>query len=69
MKFSPTAFTPRLAADSLQRQRRFFARYLQSGYVGFCDAAQSAAVGPYHKAAVDVLKSFLDAELAQFEMT
>jgi TorA maturation chaperone TorD len=56
-------------ADSLQQQSRFFGRYLEATYAGFCDAAQNAGLGDYHKAAVNLLKSFLDAELAQFEMT
>lgn len=56
-------------ADLLQQQSRFFGRYLQSAYAGFCDAAHKATLGAYHKAAVGLLKSFLDAELTQFEMT
>lgn len=56
-------------ADSLQQQKRFFARYLQSGYAGFCDAAHKESLGDYHKSALNLLKSFMDAELKQFEMT
>jgi len=54
--------------QSLQHQREFFARYLHPAYRGFCDAAHKAALSDFYKAAVDMLKVFLDSDLAQFEM-
>ena len=53
---------------SLQRQREFFARYLQPAYRAFCDAAHKANLSDYYKAAVEMLEVFLEADLAQFEM-
>ena len=53
---------------SLLRQREFFARYLQPGYRAFCDAAHKAELSDYYKAAVDMLKVFLESDLAQFDM-
>jgi TorA maturation chaperone TorD len=55
-------------AQSLELQREFFVRYLQPAYRGFSDAAHQAHLGPYHTAAVRLLETFIDADLAQFEM-
>lgn len=55
-------------AQSLQRQREFFARYLQPGYRGFCDAAHKAKLSQYFRAAVRLLEVFMEADLTQFEM-
>ena len=54
--------------QSLQRQREFFAGYLQPAYRAFCDAAHKADLSDYYKAAVDMLEVFLESDLAQFEM-
>ncbi len=55
-------------AQSLQRQREFFARYLQPAYRGFCDAAHKVDLGNLYSAAVRLLEIFMEADLAQFEM-
>jgi TorA maturation chaperone TorD len=54
--------------QSLQRQREFFARYLQPAYRGFCDAAHKVELSDYCKASVRLLEVFVEADLAQFEM-
>jgi TorA maturation chaperone TorD len=53
----------------LQQQREFFARYLQPVYRGFCDAAHKSELSNYYKAAVRLLEVFVEADLAQFEMS
>jgi TorA maturation chaperone TorD len=53
---------------SLQRQRDFFARYLQPTYGGFCDAAHKANLGEFYMAVVRLLRVFMEADLAQFEI-
>ena len=53
---------------SLQRQREFFARYLQPAYRGFCDAAHKVELSDYWKASVRLLEVFVESDLAQFEM-
>jgi TorA maturation chaperone TorD len=55
-------------AQSLQRQREFFARYLQPAYRGFCGAAHKVDLGEYFKASVRLLEVFLGSDLAQFDM-
>jgi TorA maturation chaperone TorD len=55
-------------AQSLQRQQDFFVRYLQPAYRGFSDAAHKANLGPYYVAAVRLLETFMESDLAQFEM-
>jgi TorA maturation chaperone TorD len=55
-------------AQSLQRQRAFFARYLQPAYRGFCGAAHKADLSEYFKAAVHLLEVFVESDLAQYEM-
>ena len=55
-------------ASSLQRQRAFFARYLQPAYRGFCDAAHKADPSDYYRSAVRLLEVFMESDLAQFEM-
>jgi TorA maturation chaperone TorD len=55
-------------AQSLQRQRDFFGRYLLPGYRGFCDAAHKVELSSYYKAAVRLLEAFVESDLAQFEM-
>jgi len=55
-------------ATSLQRQRDFFARYLQPTYSGFCDAAHKANLGEFYMAVVRLLRVFMEADLAQFEI-
>jgi len=55
-------------ASSLQRQRTFFARYLQPAYRGFCDAAHKADLSDYYRSAVRLLEVFMESDLAQFEM-
>jgi TorA maturation chaperone TorD len=55
-------------AQSLQRQREFFARYLQPGYRGFCDAAHKAELSQYYQAAVRLLEVFMESDSTQFEM-
>jgi TorA maturation chaperone TorD len=55
-------------AQSLQRQQEFFVRYLQPAYRGFSDAAHKANLGPYYVAAVRLLETFMESDLAQFEM-
>jgi TorA maturation chaperone TorD len=55
-------------ASSLQRQRAFFARYLQPAYRGFCDAAHKADLSDYYRSAVRLLEVFMESDLAQFEM-
>ena len=55
-------------AQSLQRQRDFFARYLLPGIRGFCDAAHKVEVSAYYKAAVRLLQVFVESDLAQFEL-
>lgn len=54
---------------SLQQQREFFARYLQPVYRGFCDAAHKTELSNYYEAAVCLLEVFMEADLAQFEMS
>jgi TorA maturation chaperone TorD len=54
--------------QSLQRQREFFARYLEPAYRGFCSAANGIDLSAYYRAAVRLLEAFLDSDLAQFEM-
>jgi TorA maturation chaperone TorD len=54
--------------QSLQRQREFFARYLQPLYGGFCDAAHKAELSQYYRTAVRLLEVFLDSDSTQFEM-
>jgi len=54
--------------QSLQRQREFFAGYLQPAYRAFCDAAHKVDLSDYYKATVNMLEVFLDSDLAQFEM-
>jgi TorA maturation chaperone TorD len=55
-------------AQSLQRQREFFSRYLQPAYRGFCDAAHKADLSPYYRAAIHLLEVFMESDLTQFEM-
>jgi TorA maturation chaperone TorD len=55
-------------AQSLQRQQEFFDRYLQPAYRGFSDAAHKACLGPFFTAAVRLLETFMESDLAQFEM-
>jgi len=55
-------------AQSLQRQRDFFARYLQPVYRGFCDAAHKAELSQYYRATVRLLEVFMESDSAQFEM-
>ncbi|MDH4113871.1 MAG: molecular chaperone TorD family protein [Burkholderiaceae bacterium] len=54
--------------QSLQRQREFFARYLEPSYRGFCSAANEIVLSSYYSAAVRLLGVFMDSDLAQFEM-
>lgn len=53
---------------SLQRQREFFARYLQPTYQAFCAAAHKADLSPYYRAAVRLLEVFMESDQSQFEM-
>ena len=53
---------------SLQRQREFFAHYLQPTYSGFCDAAHKVNLGKFYTAVVRLLEVFMEADIAQFEM-
>jgi TorA maturation chaperone TorD len=53
---------------ALQRQREFFARYLQPAYRPFCDAAHKADLSSYYKAAIRMLEVFMVSDLAQFDM-
>jgi TorA maturation chaperone TorD len=55
-------------ANSLQRQRDFFSRFLLPSYRGFCDAAHKVELSAYYKAAVRLLEVFIKSDLAQFEM-
>jgi TorA maturation chaperone TorD len=55
-------------AQSLQRQREFFARYLQPVYSGFCDAAHKAELSRYYRAAIRLLEVFMESDSTQFEM-
>jgi TorA maturation chaperone TorD len=52
---------------SWERQRAFFARYLQPGYRGFCDAARANENIHFYRAVADLLEAFLDNERTQFE--
>lgn len=54
--------------QSLQRQREFFARYLEPAYRGFCSAAKKLDLSAYYRAAVRLLEVFMDSDLAQFEL-
>ena len=55
-------------AQSLERQREFFARYLQPAFRGFCGAAHKVNLSNFYKAAVRLLEAFMESDLAQFEM-
>lgn len=55
-------------AQSLELQREFFVRYLEPAYRGFADAAHKIQLGAYYSAAVRLLESFIESDLAQFEM-
>lgn len=55
-------------ARSLELQREFFVRYLQPAYRGFSDAAHKVRLSPYFAAAVRVLETFIESDLAQFEL-
>jgi len=55
-------------AQSLKRQQEFFARYLEPAYRGFSGAAHKANLGPFYAAAVHLLETFIESDLAQFEM-
>lgn len=55
-------------AQSLQRQQEFLARYLQPAYRGFAGAAHKAGHGAFYTAAVRLLETFIESDLAQFEM-
>ena len=54
--------------QSLQRQRKFYSRYLAPAYRDFCDAAHKASLSSFYAAAVCIFDIFMAAELAQFEM-
>jgi TorA maturation chaperone TorD len=55
-------------AESLERQQRFFQRYLEPAYAPFTAAAQAAAGARFYRHVARFTKAFLDLEVQSFQM-
>jgi TorA maturation chaperone TorD len=54
--------------DALERQQRFFQRYIQPAYAPFAQAAASASGTRFYRHVARFTKAFLDLEVESFQM-
>jgi TorA maturation chaperone TorD len=53
---------------ALERQRRFFQRYIEPAYAGFAGTAQSAPGTKFYRSVARFTKAFCDLEVESFQM-
>ena len=53
---------------ALERQKRFFQRYLAPAYAGFVDAAQAAPGAKFYRAVARFTRAYCDLEVESFNM-
>ena len=53
---------------ALERQKRFFQRYIAPAYVAFADAAQAASGAKFYRPVARFTRAFCDLEVESFQM-
>jgi TorA maturation chaperone TorD len=53
---------------ALERQKRFFQRYIEPAYAGFADAAQGASAARFYRPVARFTRAFCDLEVESFQM-